>query len=214
MVCVTVEKTRVRIGPHAGYRDKYRGELGTIEKSVFTTDLSAAHKIGVRLDNHENRASAIGIFWFDADKLESVDVLENHESEDTRIMLKGFKVAGINFVDSPSKSVYAYALYDDNVFPGDIVVVQSGHHGIGLGRVEWIDGEMSTKAVEFGREVISKVDFTAFNERKEKAEKLEKIKAAMDEKVKELQSYAIYEMLAEKDPDLKSMLDEFKTLSE
>ena len=38
------------------------------------------------------------------------------------------------------------------------------------------------------------------------------LKQAMDAKVKEMQNQAIYEMLSEKDPALKAMFDEYKTL--
>ena len=40
----------------------------------------------------------------------------------------------------------------------------------------------------------------------------DELKKQMDAKLHEAQSLAIYEMFAEKDPALKAMLDEFKTL--
>ena len=68
------------------------------------------------------------------------------------------------------------------------------------------------KSVRYGREIIAKVDFTAYEERQEKRERLIKLKNQMDAKVHELQKNAIYEMFAEKDPAMKQMLDEYKEL--
>lgn len=212
MFDVIVENTVVRIMPHAGYRNKYAGEIGVVEREFLSNQFSTGKKVGIRLNNHTNKVSQYGVFWFDADKLE---IIENCESEETSTMLKGFKVAGIRFLEgSNTDNIYAYALYDDEIKKGDTVVVQSGHHGLGIAEVACIDEEASPNEVQCGREIIAKVDFTAFNERKEKAAKMAKLKKEMDKKVKELQSIALYEMLADKDPALKEMLDEFKALSE
>lgn len=205
-----VEVTEVRVAPFAGYKNKYVNEIGTVEKAMVVQN--HGHKIGVRLNNHTNGASKYGLFWFDADRLE---IIENYESEEERIMLKGFKVAGISFLEGTNTDkVYSYALYDDEIKVDDIVVVQSGHHGLGVGKVVCINDESAADSVQCSREVIAKVDFTAFNERKAKEEKLITLKREMDKKVKELQHFAIYEMLAKEDPALKEMLDEFKSLSE
>lgn len=209
MYDVIIENTAVKIMPHAGYRNKYVGEIGIVEREFLSNQYSKDKKVGIRLNNHTNKASAYGVFWFDADKIEII------ESEETSTMLKGFKVAGIRFLEgSNTDNIYAYALYDNEIKEDDIVVVQSGHHGLGIAKVACIDEDASPNEVQCGREIIAKVDFTAFNERKEKAAKLAKIKKEMDKKVKELQSIALYEMLADKDPALREMLDEFKALSE
>lgn len=209
MFDVTIENTVVRIAPYAGYKNKYKDEIGIVERRLV---IESGDKIGVRLNNHTNPRSARGLFWFDADKLETI---KNYESEETSTMLKGFKVAGISFLEgSNTDKVYAYALYDDEIKVDGVVVVQTGHHGLGVGKVVHIDAEGSADCVQCSREIIAKVDFTAFNERRAKEEKLAKIKKEMDEKVKELQHIALYEMLAEKDPALKALLDEFKALSE
>ena len=196
---------KVKILTNAGYRDKYVGELGIVERN----NQFSGGTIGVRLDNYTNKSSGYGIFWFEKSKLEVI------ERKDEIIMFENFKVAGISFLEGTNtNAVYAYALYDDTVTVGDIVVVQSGHHGLGIARVVDIDasGE-NTKAVQYGgREIIAKVDFSAYEERKEKAKKMKNLKRQMDAKVQELQHQAIYELLAEKDPSLKAMLDEYKNL--
>lgn len=212
MVDLIIENTVVRIMPHAGYRNKYAGEIGVVERNFLSNQFSRDKKIGIRLNNHTNKLSQYGVFWFDEDKLEIIESCESEEFE----MLGNYKIALIKFLDGTNTDhVYPYALYED-LQVDDFVVVQTGHHGLAIAQIAAIETEESNIGgrVECGREVVAKVDFTAFNERKEKAKRLAQLKKDMDKKVKELQSIALYEMLADKDPALKELLDEFKTLSE
>ena len=215
---ITLEGRRVRICSNDKYAVALEGTLGVVECVFRSPEYPYNKTLGIRIDNSTNSDVPSGLFWLKPYEVEFIDNCEEnvkYESEETTTMLKGFKVAGISFLeDSNTEMIYAYALYDDNIEVNDIVVVQSGHHGIGIARVVRIDGEDAAGLVQDDREVIAKVDFTAFNERKEKAAKMEKLKKEMDRKVKELQSFAIYEMLAEKDPSLKEMLDEFKSLAD
>ena len=127
-------------------------------------------------------------------------------------MNENFVVAGIKFLDGTNTDrEYTYALYDERIAVGDIVVVKTGHHGFALAEIASI-GNFPYSAVQCGREVIDKVDFTAYTEREEKAKRVKALKAEMDEKVRQLQQTALYELLAEKDPDLKAMLEEYKSL--
>lgn len=127
-------------------------------------------------------------------------------------MTGNFKVAGVNFLDGTNtERTYWYALYDDDIVVGDTVVVKSGHHGLGVAKVVSID-ERNTDVVECGREIIAKVDFSAYEERKAKEQRKAELKKNMDAKVKQLQEYAIFEMLAEKDTELSEMLEEYKAL--
>ena len=123
-------------------------------------------------------------------------------------MLKNYRVAGIKFGDSwqTKDKTYPYALYDEDIAIGDTVVVMTGHHGMTIAEVCSI-GEMSKDSVTCGREIICKVDMTAYNDRKAKAKKMAELKVEMDAKVKALQEVALYELMAEKDPELKAMLD-------
>lgn len=61
-------------------------------------------------------------------------------------------------------------------------------------------------------EIVCKVDFTAWNERRERAKRMNELQCMMNNRVRDLQETALFEMLASKDPELKAMLDEYKTL--
>lgn len=119
------------------------------------------------------------------------------------------KIIGVKFVDNDLE--YCFACYDE-VTVGDFVVVDT-RYGCKVVEVTSVPykGHFDDKKYEL-KEVICKVDFSNFNERRAKAERFKEIKAEMDRKVKDIQELAIYEMLSEKDPELKSMLAELKTL--
>lgn len=108
---------------------------------------------------------------------------------------------------------YTFASYE-KVLPGDVVVVDT-RNGFQLVTVT----ELTEKLPDFLsndalKEVVCKVDFSKFIQRQEKRERAKAIKAEMDKKVKVIQNHAIYEMLAEKDPELKAMFDEYKRIFE
>lgn len=129
-------------------------------------------------------------------------------------MLKNYRVAGIKFQDDwKTDKTYPYALYDEDIAIGDTVVVMTGHHGMAIAEVCSI-GEMPKDAVTCGREIICKVDMTAYIDRKARAKQMAELKKEMDEKVKALQETALYELMAEKDPSLKAMLEQFKALDQ
>jgi len=127
-------------------------------------------------------------------------------------MLKNYRVAGIKFKDGyNTDKTYPYALYDEGIIIGDTVVVMTGHHGMAIAEVCSI-GEMPKDSVTCGREIICKVDMAAYLDRKARAKQMAELKKEMDEKVKALQETALYELMAEKDPSLKAMLEQFKAL--
>jgi len=197
MMTVEIE-TRVKIKPHANYKGKYTNEEGTVLRSY-------KDMVGVKLDKFTNKSSTYGVFWFDPSEIEFI------ESEDN-IMCNDYAVAEIQFLEgSNSDKKYPYALYDPGVAVGDLVVVKTGHHGLAVAKVASIS-ECSSQKVQCGREIICVVDMTAYNERKEKAKAIADLKSRMDMKVQQLQQTALYELLAEKDPELACMLQELKGL--
>jgi hypothetical protein len=192
---------RVQILPGAEYGNEYKGEFGHIERNPDRSN------IGVKLDNYINRSSGYGVFWFSKENLKIV------KERDKDYMLSGYKVATIEFKDgSNPNSEYYYALYDDDIGIGDYVVVHTGHHGMSIAEVVNIDKDKPDRVL-YGREVIDKIDLDKYNERKEKAAKIKELKNKMETRVRDLQKTVIYEILAEKDPELKSMLDEMKRLT-
>lgn len=193
---------RVRVLPRASYNARFTGCVGVV---VYSTGL-CADRVGVKLDGTNNPRSKYNAFWFALDEIAII------ESEDN-FMLNDYITANVQFLDGTNYNMqYSYALYDPTICVSDIVVVKTGHHGFALAKVIEIAPESAT-AVQFGREIVSKVDFSAYTARQEKAKQLKELKQKMDAKVKVLQSTALYELLAEKDPELASMLTAYKELT-
>ena len=195
---------RVEILGYNDYKGKYKGQFGNIKRNR-----NSGH-IGIKLDNFTNSASQYGIFWFN---IANLKLVENNESDGDDFMTDDYKVAGIKFMEGYNKDVeYYYALYDDTIEIDDIVVVKTGHHGLIVAKVSSIS-ETNVDKVKYGREVISKVDFTTYNTQKEKIKKIKELKKIINAKVKEFQVNAMYEMIAEKDIEFKNILEEIKSLS-
>lgn len=191
---------KVKILSSDKYDNRYEGKIATIENTSC-----GGTSVGVKIEGCSNIRSTRGLFWFDEDEIELI------ESEDRNMMFEDFTVVGVKFLDgSNTDKEYFYALYE-YVDIGDLVVVNTGHHGLALAKVSSI-GEGNRDMVKYGREVVSRVDLTAHNMRVEKRAELAKLKSEMDKKVDELQKVAIYELLAEKDPSLADMLAKFKSL--
>lgn len=62
------------------------------------------------------------------------------------------------------------------------------------------------------REVVCKIDMSAFHKRIKDRQRASQLKKEMDKKVKELQGLALYKMMAKNSPELKAMLSEYEEL--
>lgn len=187
------------------------GRYGLILNAGYNPKYPARRMYCVQIDGERNSYSVTGGFWFTDQDLVLSDTADKIKED--RKMLPGYTAAAVQFISGSNKDkTYFYALYDRSVMPGDLVVVSTGHHGLALARIASIEG--SACYVTDNREVVCQVDTGAWEARKKKAEKLQQLKDEMDERVKAYQAVALYEMAAEKDPELKSLLAQSKALQE
>lgn len=208
------------------YNGRFSGRKGELLKKHQTP---SGQCFGVRFADEINPFSSYGVFWFyERDIVHAEETFSpakidrviidlpkiNFANEGEEVpMLKNYRTVAITFLSGANLNrAYFYALYDESISEGDTVVVQTGHHGLALAKIATLT-PANPRPVEFGREIVCKVDFTAYQARREKAEKISALKKEMDAKVKDLQTLAIYEALAEKDPALKTMLDEYRFLT-
>lgn len=125
--------------------------------------------------------------------------------------LFGGKIAKIRFLNGTNQTrTYDYALYDDFQV-GDTVVVQTGHHGKAVAVIDDIIDQPPVK-IPYDREVVCVVDTTAYDDRQKKIERMLQLKSEMDERVQQLRSIAVYEMMAERDDKMRELLAEFNAL--
>lgn len=181
------------------YGNRLVGCTGIVERTGFSS-------IGVAVKGAINKNSQWGLFWFDEDELTRMKTKRKEEY----FMDKNYHPIIINFISGSNIDVlYTYAAYEDYA-EGDYVVVHTGHHGMAIAKVKAMGTE--DDKVEYGREIICKIDMTAYNDRKVRAKRKAELKGKMEAKVKELQETAIFEMLAKEDVGLAEMLKEFKEL--
>lgn len=169
-------------------------------------------EISVRIDGMTNAYSATGLFYLRASELEIIDENDTNmeENNDMPNVTNYLNAVKIQYVDNISPSDFIYANYDPDVKVGDLCVIKSGHHGLGLAKiVEVID----QNDFETCREVVSKVNTECYDERVKNRAKAAELKAKMDERAKQLQDIALYQMLAEKDSSMMELLAEYKTLA-
>ena len=183
---------------------KHSFEHGEVVRTYYT---KGDYLYGIKLDTCENPKSKFGLYWFTVKNIK----FENEEREESP-MFKNYIKVEVSFLDNPNpNTTYLYACFDPDITAGDIVVVNTGHHGFALAKVVLIADEGE---VQFNREVVCRVDFSKFNARKEAVRRAVELKRDMDKRLREAQELALYEMLAEKDPTLKTMLEEYKAIME
>jgi hypothetical protein len=149
--------------------------------------------------------------YYNLKNLEKVDC-KKKKKNNTMTITGDFKVAKVKFLSGTNTNTeYEYAMFDE-YHVGDTVVVSSANHGLGLAKITNIISKEDAVTKKFEREIVSSVYMDAYEERKKNRAKLAELSAKMDQRVHELNKLAIFEMMAEKDADLKDMLEEYKAL--
>ena len=108
---------------------------------------------------------------------------------------------------------YIFACYDD-VKEDDVVVVDT-QYGYQLAKVVETNADFDSVRMSNDviiKEVVCKVDFSAFNERAERAKKKKSLEEKMKKRFKELEKTELYKMMAEKDETMRTMLEEYQSL--
>lgn len=189
---------------YSAYGGKFCGRVGTIKRI-------SGSSYGVEIERETNKNSKYGLFWFNKGEI-TLSSRNNwkKENKENCFMDKNYHPVIINFISGSNTNVpYTYAAYED-YNENDYVVVHTGHHGMTIAKVKAVGTE--NDKVEYGREIICKINMTAYNDRKARAKRKAELKSKMEAKVKELQETAIFEMLAKEDVALAKMLEEFKEL--
>ena len=143
--------------------------------------------------------------------------IETDEGENNMLM-GNYTVCKVKFIEgNNTEREYHYALYDNDICINDYVVVKSAHHGFGIAQVVdiiadcYVTQSMRDYCNE-GREIIAAFDMGDYEDRVNKRKIAKQLKADMNKKLKEVQELAMFEMMAEKNPELKVMLEQYKEL--
>lgn len=138
--------------------------------------------------------------------------LINQTEEKSMKITGNYKVALVQFLQGTNTvKGYAFALFDDDIGVDDTVLCDTSH-GYGVAKVTDIIPNKEYSGVAPTKEIICKVDFSAFEQHRINREKAQELQKEMDKKIKEMQEFALYEMMAAKDPELKEMFENYKQL--
>ena len=128
---------------------------------------------------------------------------------DMNTLNQNLKTVTVEYLDTPGyKKSYNFITDRDDIKQGDTVVVDS-RNGLGLAKVSLVIKGVSAKAKMW---VVDRVDLSGFEERKQKAEKAKELMTAMEQRRKGLEKIAVYKMMAESDPGMKKMYEEYAEL--
>lgn len=131
---------------------------------------------------------------------------------DNEMITGNYRVAMVKFVQGTNTTKeYAFALFEDYMNVNEYVLCDTAY-GYSVGKIVEIISKDEYEGAEVTKEIVCGVYFDNFEQRKKNREEAKKLKSEMDKKMKEMQELALYEMMAEKSPELKEMLDNYKAL--
>lgn len=184
----------------AKYREVPVGSIGTV-RSTYDNSVT------VKFANIHNPRSGYDCFYFKAKQLK-------HYKGD-KIMEGNYMIAIVHFLgDTNTERTYKYAMYPDlfgKVTVGDVCVVKSAHHGMGIAEVVSIEPKTDEKIT---REIVCVCDFSDYYVREATRKRRAELKAKMAKRAAALQELALYKMMAAEDSSMAELMKEFDELEE
>ena len=204
------EGARVEVVRCTSYKKRnYKGKLGTVVRNQY----GQYGKIIVDLDTEMNPYGSSGYFYFKPHELSLVNECNNDTLEEDKNMqnnvINYLNIAKVQFINNNRPSDYNYANFDSNLKKGDLCVVNLPNTGFGLAKVVEI---IEQNDIQTPNEIVAKVDTQDYDFRVAARKDAAELKAKMQERAKQLQDIALYQMLAAKDPDMQELLNRYQNL--
>lgn len=190
----------IKVGDQVSH--KFANKYGTVTGTWWDRDFGESKIAMIAQDGFQ--------YHFNEDEL----IVISKKEDNQMAKLIGYKqVAAIK----QGGSTYYYAIFDDGrkYYPGDKVLVSGVANGVVQKIEEIITPEEA--AIRMGNksiisEVIAYVDTSSYEERVEKRKEATELKKKMDQVIKEMDENNKYELYAERNPELKEMLETYKKL--
>lgn len=138
-------------------------------------------------------------------------ITEYEKGGHTMAKLTGYKQVA---VIKQGYGTYHFAIYDDGYEykAGDSVVVSGNNQVQTINEIITPEEAAERFSKSITAEVICPVNLSAYKDRVEKRKAADKLKKSMDKIIKEMDENSKYDMYAERNPELKEMLETYKTL--
>lgn len=195
------------IGEHVAVRsNKYKevptGTIGVVFRYYKT-------QVCVQFLDISNPRSMYDCFYFKQSELVHYKETK-HQVKESNIMEGNYRIAQVRFLEgNNTDKTYPYACYDLSMTAGDICVVKSAHHGLGIAQIVEI-GQKTDQ--EITREIICKCDFSDYNKREAVRKRKAELVRLMHSRADELREIALFKALAANDQDMATMLKEYSEL--
>lgn len=201
--------TRVKVIHQLKYPgEKLVGLEGTVRRDTGS-------QVAVVLDTIKNHRSSFGCYYFRPVELLALDEFVNENMEEKNMENKStitnyLNIVKVKFVNMGDRSgVYQYANFESDLKADDLCVVRTEDDKVLVAKVVEI---VDSRDVEMYREVVAKVYTDDYDTRVACRAKAVELKARMEARAKQLQDVALYKMLAENDPDMAELLNEYQAL--
>jgi hypothetical protein len=142
----------------------------------------------------------------------SLKLVDIYGKEDIEMLInEKYNVAMVKFLYGHNlDKEYNFALFDKDVTEGDFVLCDTTN-GYSVGKICKI-ADPSEFKIKVTREIICKIDLSAFEKRKRiRKEKLE-LKEKLDAAVAENKDLALYQTIAQGNPEVAKLLEQYKAL--
>ena len=214
--CKYVKGDRVRIISNCDSRN----QTGVILNYLSPLEYHRYHKqtnkyVRVKLDNgdikkyNENSLRYIG----------HVELTLEEENMSFGNEVQGnYHVAMVRFIQGTNTSkYYAFAMFEPeigSVAVGDKVLCDTtqGYNVAEVISIMSKDDYYEDHSTLVTKEIICKVDFSSFDNRISVRRERQSLKAKMDKMVQENQDLILYQAIADKNPDMAELLDQYKAL--
>lgn len=175
--------------------------IGTVKRFKYSS-------IGVKFNEINNRCSNQGLFWYKSDE---VKIIKNKSEEENMRKLTGYEKVAV--VDCGYDHKYYFALYDDDVEAGDLVYTNNTGDKVLVVHSVISSAEAASRySKEITKEVICKLDMSAFNERMARRDAKRELQKQMDLMIKQMDEVNKYKIYAESNPELAELLSEYQSL--
>ena len=179
---------------------------------VGTVQTAYGNSFAVLLDDVTNPNSAYGYFYLKCNELTAVNEHDNENVEEKNMkaaITNYLNIAKVKLVAGVNDHVYQCANFICDLGVGDLCVVNTDDNAFVVAEVVEV---VDRQDIEMRREVIDKINTKDYNFRVECRAKAAELKSKMEARAKQLQDVALYQMLAENDPDMAKLLQEYRCL--
>lgn len=138
-------------------------------------------------------------------------------SKTSKMLIGCYNIAICQLRNDCYKKDYAFALFPEdaveaNIGVGDTVLVDTAR-GEQIAEIKKIIPQIEYDGVAVTKEIICKVDYSRFNARQENRKRIGNLKNQMDNLISQNQNLMLYQAMAQQNPEMAALLDEYKKLT-